>query len=87
MTHVVLVITSMRVGGLIIAEAGLSFLGIGASGTRPTWGAMVAEGQTYILKAWWIAIVPGIAIFLTVAAFNFLGDWMRDRFDPRLRQI
>ena len=86
-THVVLVITSMRVGGLIIAEAGLSFLGIGAGGTRPTWGAMVAEGQTYILKAWWVAIVPGIAIFFTVAAFNFLGDWMRDRFDPRLRQI
>ena len=86
-THVVLVITSMRVGGLIIAEAGLSFLGITAGGTRPTWGAMVAEGQTYILKAWWIAITPGIAIFLTVSAFNFLGDWMRDRFDPRLRQI
>ena len=53
------VITSMRVGGLIIAEAGLSFLGISAGGTRPTWGAMVAEGQSYILKAWWIAITPG----------------------------
>ncbi len=86
-THIVLVITSMRVGGLIIAEAGLSFLGIGVPSDRTTWGILISEGQVYLLTAWWISVIPGMAIFLVVAAFNFLGDWMRDRFDPRLRQI
>lgn len=48
---------------------------------------MVSEGRLYLGSAWWIAIFPGIAIFLTVFAFNFLGDWLRDRLDPRLRQL
>ena len=86
-THIVLVITSMRVGGLIIAEAGLSYLGIGVESDKPTWGVQISEGQPLLLRAWWMSIIPGMAIFFVVAAFNFLGDWMRDRFDPRLRQI
>jgi len=86
-THIVLVITSMRVGSLIIAEAGLSYLGIGVESNRPTWGILISEGQPLLLRAWWMSIIPGMAIFLVVAAFNFLGDWMRDRFDPRLRQV
>jgi peptide/nickel transport system permease protein len=48
---------------------------------------MVADGRNYLDRAWWVATFPGIAIFLTVMAFNFLGDWLRDRLDPRLRQI
>ena len=86
-THIVIVITTLRAGGLIIAEAGLSFLGIGVPSNIPTWGVQIAEGQQYLLTAWWIGILPGLAIFSVVMAFNFLGDWMRDRFDPRLRQV
>ena len=85
--HIVIVITTLRTGQLIIAEAGLSFLGVGVPSSIPTWGIMISEGQRYLLTSWWIAILPGVAIFLTVMAFNFLGDWMRDHFDPRLRQV
>lgn len=85
--HVVIVITTLRIGSLIIAEAGLSFLGVGVPASVPTWGIMIAEGRQYLLTAWWIAIIPGMAIFATVTAFNFLGDWARDRLDPRLRQL
>ena len=73
--HIVLVITSMRVGGLIIAKAGLSYLGIGVESDKPTWGVQISEGQPLLLRAWWMSIIPGMAIFFVVAAFNFLGDW------------
>ena len=86
-THVVIVITTLRIGSLIIAEAGLSFLGVGVPASVPTWGIMIAEGRQYLLTTWWIAVFPGMAIFVTVMAFNFLGDWLRDRLDPRLRQL
>ena len=85
--HIVIVVTTLRTGQLIIAEAGLSFLGVGVPASTPTWGNMIAEGQQFLLTSWWIAILPGIAIFFTVMAFNFLGDWLRDHFDPRLRQV
>ena len=85
--HIVIVVTTLRTGQLIIAEAGLSFLGVGVPSSTPTWGNMIAEGQQFLLTSWWIAILPGVAIFFTVTAFNFLGDWLRDHFDPRLRQI
>jgi peptide/nickel transport system permease protein len=48
---------------------------------------MVAEGNSYLIDAWWIAVFPGVAIFLVVMSFNFVGDWLRDRWDPRLRQL
>ncbi len=85
--HIVIVVTTLRTGQLIIAEAGLSFLGVGVPSSTPTWGNMISEGQQFLLTSWWIAILPGVAIFLTVLAFNFLGDWLRDHFDPRLRQV
>ena len=85
--HIVIVVTTLRTGQLIIAEAGLSFLGVGVPASTPTWGNMIAEGQQFLLSSWWIAILPGVAIFFTVMAFNFLGDWLRDHFDPRLRQV
>ncbi len=85
--HIVIVVTTLRTGQLIIAEAGLSFLGVGVPASTPTWGNMIAEGQQFLLTSWWIAILPGVAIFFTVMAFNFLGDWLRDHFDPRLRQV
>lgn len=85
--NTVMVVASLRVGQLILTEASLSFLGVGIPAPTPVWGGMVAEGRAYIASAWWVSIVPGMAIFLVVFAFNFLGDWMRDFLDPRLRQL
>lgn len=85
--NTVVVIATLRVGGLILAEASLSFLGVGIPKPQATWGNMIADGNQYLRDAWWISIVPGIAIFMVVMALNFLGDWLRDRWDPRLRQL
>ena len=85
--NTIFVIASLRVGQLILAEASLSFLGAGIPGPTPAWGAMISEGSEYVASAWWQTVFPGIAIFLVVLAFNFLGDWVRDRLDPRLRQL
>jgi peptide/nickel transport system permease protein len=82
-----IVLATLQVGSLILTEAILSFLGAGIPPPTPAWGSMVSEGRLYLGSAWWIAIFPGTAIFLTVFAFNFLGDWLRDRLDPRLRQL
>lgn len=83
----VLVISTLRVPQLILTEAILSFLGAGVPPPTPSWGAMVSDGRAHISSAWWIAFWPGVAILLTVLSMNFIGDWMRDRFDPRLRQL
>ena len=85
--NTVVVIATLSTGGLILAEAFLSFLGAGIPPPTPTWGAMVAGGREYLRTAWWITVVPGIGILLIVLALNFLGDWLRDRLDPRLRQV
>ncbi len=81
------VLATLQVGGLILTEAILSFLGAGVPPPTPAWGSMVSEGRDYIQSAWWVSFFPGLAIFLTVLAFNFLGDWLRDKLDPRLRQL
>ena len=65
----------------------LSYLGVGVPPPTPEWGSMVSDGRDYIDTAWWITFFPGLAIFLTVLGFNFMGDWLRDRLDPRLRQL
>ena len=85
--NTVIVVTTLHLGALILTEASLSFLGVGIPPPTPAWGVMVAEGRNYIYTEWWISFFPGLAIMLTVLAFNFLGDWFRDRFDPRLRQL
>ncbi|MDP3061952.1 MAG: ABC transporter permease [Chloroflexota bacterium] len=81
------VVATLNVGSLIIAEATLSFLGAGIPAPTPAWGTMVAEGRNYVSTAWWQAVFPGTAIFLVVMSLNFLGDWLRDKLDPRLRQL
>ncbi|MXZ02248.1 MAG: ABC transporter permease [Chloroflexi bacterium] len=86
-TNTVLVIASLAIGQLILTEATLSFLGVGIPKPRPAWGSMVAEGRDYINTSYWMALFPGLAIFAVVFAMNFLGDWIRDRLDPRLRQL
>lgn len=83
----VTVIASLSVGQLILAEATLSFLGAGVPAPTPSWGLMISDGRDYLQTAWWTSTFPGIAILFTVMALNFLGDWLRDRLDPRLRQI
>lgn len=83
----VTVIASLSVGNLILSEATLSFLGAGIPAPTPSWGNMVAEGRDYLQTAWWTSVFPGVALFLTVMSLNFLGDWLRDRLDPRLRQL
>ena len=85
--NTLMVVASLRVGTLILAESVLSYLGVGVPPPTPAWGAMVSDGRDYIATAWWSTFFPGLAIFLTVLAFNFLGDWLRDRLDPRLRQL
>lgn len=85
--NTLIVVATLRIGSLILLEAILSFLGAGVPPPTPTWGSMVSDGRDYLRDAWWITFFPGMAIFLTVLALNFLGDWLRDHFDPRLRQI
>ena len=85
--NTVVVLVSLNVGALIIAESILSFLGVGIPPPTPAWGVMVEDGFEYLVLAPWLALYPALAIALTVVAFNFLGDWLRDRLDPRLRQL
>lgn len=82
-----MVLLTLHVGVVIVAEASLSFLGAGIPPPTPSWGLMVAEGRGKITSAWWISLIPGVAITLVVLAFNLFGDWLRDRLDPKLRQL
>jgi peptide/nickel transport system permease protein len=85
--NTVLVLASLRAGQLILTEAFLSFLGAGIPPPTATWGSMIADGRSHLTNAWWVSVFPGIAIGLTVMSLNFMGDWMRDKLDPRLRQL
>ncbi len=82
-----MVLVTLHVGVVIVAEASLSFLGAGIPPPTPSWGLMVAEGRGKIASAWWLSLIPGIAYTLVVLAFNLFGDWLRDRLDPKLRQL
>jgi ABC-type dipeptide/oligopeptide/nickel transport system permease subunit len=79
----VLVQATYHVATAIILEASLSFLGLGVQPPTPTWGVMISNGRQYLPAEWWISTFPGLAIMITVLAFNILGDGLRDEFDPR----
>ena len=81
----VIVQTTLNVGTAIIDTAGLSFLGLGTQPPNPDWGNMLSAGRSYVIDSPWIATFPGLAILVTVLAFNLMGDALRDAFDPRLR--
>jgi peptide/nickel transport system permease protein len=81
-----LVIGTFAMASAIISEASLSFLGLGVPPEIPTWGTMLADGRIYISTAWWLALFPGLCIFLTVLGINLLGDALRDLLDPRLKR-
>ncbi len=74
---------TLDMAGIILAAAGLGFLGLGAQPPSPEWGAMISEGRRFILDYWWVATVPGLAIFTVSLAFNLLGDGLRDVLDPK----
>jgi peptide/nickel transport system permease protein len=82
-----IVLLTLQIGYVILVEASLSFLGAGIPPPTPAWGSMVAEGRDYITRAWWVSFFPGVAIMLVVLSLNLLGDWVRDTFDPKLRQM
>lgn len=83
---VVIVNATLAVAGIISLEAALSFFGLGVPTTTPTWGNMLTSAQQYLYRAAWLAIFPGLMILLTVMSINFVGDGLRDAFDPRLKQ-
>jgi peptide/nickel transport system permease protein len=78
---------SLNLGVTILSLAALGFLGLGAQSPTPEWGLMISEGRAYFLDAWWFPVFPGFAIALTTLAFSFLGDGLRDIFDPRSRSL
>lgn len=82
----IIVRATMDLGTVILAAAGLSFIGFGAQPPLPEWGAMVSDGRQYIVSEWWVATFPGLAILMVVVGFNILGDGLRDVLDPRLRR-
>lgn len=81
----IIVATTLAVGGFILAESGLSYLGLGIQPPTPSWGNMLQRAQEYVWNAAWLAVFPGVLIFVTVLSFNFLGDGLRDALDPRLK--
>ena len=85
--NTLVVLVTLQIGYVIIVEASLSFLGAGIPPPTPAWGSMIAEGREFVTSAWWVSMFPGLAILLVVLAFNLLGDWLRDTFDPKLRQL
>jgi peptide/nickel transport system permease protein len=82
----VIVQMTLDIGTVILAAAGLSFIGLGAQPPTPDWGLMVAEGREYILQQWWMGTFPGLAILFLVLAFNLVGDGLRDVLDPRSKR-
>ena len=74
---------TVSVSYAILAEAGLSFLGLGVKASTPTWGLILSDGRSFIGRAWWLGIFPGVAIMVTVLSINFFGDYLRDVFDVR----
>lgn len=81
----VIVAATLAVGGAILGESGLSYLGLGIAPPTPSWGNMLQRALEYVWNAYWLAIFPGLFIFVTVLSFNFLGDGLRDALDPRLK--
>ena len=85
LTSVIVVIATLQVAQVIIAESFLSFLGLGIQPPTPAWGNMLGEGRVYMLNSWWIATFPGLAIFLTTLVINLMGNALRDWLDPHMK--
>ena len=82
-----IIMMTLSVGMVILMESTLSYMGVGVTAPTASWGSMVSDGRSELDRAWWVSAFPGICIGLVVLAGNFLGDWIRDKLDPRLRQL
>ena len=80
------VLMTLQIGLVVLSEATLGFLGAGVPPPTPSWGSLVSDGRNFVDTAWWISFFPGVAIMLLVLCVNYLGDWLRDTLDPRLRR-
>ena len=85
--NTLIVVATLQIGIVILLESVLSFLGAGVPPPTAAWGSMVADGRDRLAGFWWISTFPGLAIMLTVMSLNLFGDWLRDKLDPRLRQV
>ena len=83
----IIVLATLQLGRAIIIEASLTFLGLGLQPPASAWGLIVSEGRNYLSTAWWVPTFAGLAIMMTVLGTNLMGDWLRDKLDPRLRQL
>jgi peptide/nickel transport system permease protein len=83
----IVVLGTLEIATAIVAEAGLTFLGLGIPPSTVTWGNMLAAGREYVFTTWWLTTMPGVTIFVAVLSINLLGDWLRDVWDPRLRRM
>jgi peptide/nickel transport system permease protein len=86
MANSILVLGTLRMGNMIVMESSLSFLGLGIPPRIPAWGSMIADGRRYMLGAWWVATLPGIALALLVLGMNLLGEGLRDVLDPKMME-
>jgi peptide/nickel transport system permease protein len=80
------ILITLQIGLVVLAEATLGFLGAGVPPPTPSWGSLVSDGRNFVDSAWWISFFPGLAIGMLVLCANYLGDWLRDTMDPRLRR-
>lgn len=85
--NTVMVLATLQLGRAIIIEAGITFLGLGIQPPATAWGLIISDGRIYMSTAWWVPTFAGIAIMITVLGANLLGDWLRDKLDPKLRQV
>ena len=85
--NTVLVLASLQLGRAILVEAGITFLGLGIQPPATAWGLIISDGRIYMSTAWWIPTFAGMAIMITVLGTNLFGDWLRDKLDPKLRQV
>jgi len=83
----IIVLTTLRLGAMVLAGGALSFIGLGAQPPQPEWGALLATGRDYMDTAWWLALFPGLAITAAVMGFNLLGDGLRDVLAPDVRSL
>jgi len=81
-----IILATLQVGTVIIIESSLSFLGVGIPPPTPSWGSMIAEGRSYVVSAWWLCMIPGLAILFTVLSVNVLGDTLTELLNPALRR-
>jgi peptide/nickel transport system permease protein len=79
----VIIRVTLDMAGIILTAAGLGFLGLGAQPPLPEWGLMISSGRKFLFEQWWVATMPGLAIFIVSLGFNLLGDGLRDVLDPR----